>query len=72
MVLVCLRRQRFPKGTYHKLNSQKFRPYKVLKKISLDAYLIKLSSDLQIRSIFNAPNLFSYEGFNRKEIPTEV
>lgn len=51
--LVHSRREQFPKGTYHKLKSTKFRPCKVLKKISSNAYLIELPSELQISPVCN-------------------
>lgn len=64
LVLVHLRKERFPKGTYHKLRSRKFGPCKVLKKISSNAYLIELPSDLQIHPVFNVSDLYSFEGFD--------
>lgn len=62
MVLVHLKRERFPKGTYHKLKARKFGPCKVMKKISSNAYIIELPPDLQISPIFNVRDLYPYEG----------
>ncbi|EOY16837.1 Uncharacterized protein TCM_035725 [Theobroma cacao] len=61
-VLVHLRQERFPKGTYHKLKSRKFGPCKVLKKISSNAYLIELPPELQISHIFNILDLYPFDG----------
>ncbi|EOX94046.1 Uncharacterized protein TCM_003129 [Theobroma cacao] len=61
-VLVHLRQERFPKGTYHKLKSRKFGPCKVLKKISSNAYLIELPPELQISPIFNILDLYPFDG----------
>lgn len=63
MVLVHLRRKKFPKGTYHKLKSKKFGPCKALKKISSNAYVVELASELYINLIFNVSDLYAFEGF---------
>ena len=62
-VLVHLRQERFPKGTYHKLKSRKFGPCKVLRKLGSNAYLIELPPELQISPIFNVSDLYPFEGF---------
>ena len=46
MVLVHLKREKFPIKTYHKLKSRKFGPCEVLKNIWLNAYLLELPQDL--------------------------
>lgn len=72
MVLVHLRRDRFPKGTYHKLNSKKFGLCKVLKKISLNTYMVKLPSELQISPpIFNVSNLYAFEDFDSEKVSAD-
>ncbi|KAJ0078182.1 hypothetical protein Patl1_36917 [Pistacia atlantica] len=63
-VLVHLRQERFPKGTYHKLKSKKFGPCKVLRKISSNAYLVELPPEIQINLVFNLSNLFPFYGFD--------
>ena len=69
MVLLHLRRERVPKGAYHKLKPRKIGPCKVLKKISSNAYLVELPPELQISPIFNVADLYSFEGFDGEVTP---
>ncbi|GAV69318.1 hypothetical protein CFOL_v3_12819 [Cephalotus follicularis] len=62
LVMVYLRKERYPKGTYHKLKSRKI-GRKTLKKISSNAYVVEPQNDLQISHIFKVTDLFDFHGF---------
>ena len=45
-VIIWIRPERFQQGTVKKLNARSADPYKILKKINSNAYIIGLLSDL--------------------------
>jgi len=57
LVLINLRPERFSKGSLHKLHLRRAGPFKVLKRLGDNAYLIDLPSNLTFSPIFNIADL---------------
>jgi hypothetical protein len=61
-VMIRIRPERFPSGTVKKLQARSAGPFKVLKRIGSNAYVIELPSDYGISSTFNIEDLVAYKG----------
>jgi hypothetical protein len=61
LILAHLRKERFSRGTYHKLKMKKIGPCKVLKKFGANAYEIELLDGIEISPIFNVSYLYPYK-----------
>ena len=60
LVMVRLRPERFHSSTYQKLQAKKTSPFRVLKWLDENAYLLELPSDLHFSPIFNVEDLYIY------------
>ncbi|KAM2088669.1 hypothetical protein ACFX1T_032717 [Malus domestica] len=60
MVRICP--ERFPKQSFKKLHARSMGPYRVLRKLGSNAYLIELPATMQISPIFNVSDLSPYRG----------
>ena len=70
MVRVCP--ERFPKHSFKKLHARSMGPYRILRKLGANAYLVELPSDVHISPIFNISDLFPYRGTFTPPIATEI
>ncbi|CAL2227668.1 unnamed protein product [Prunus armeniaca] len=59
-IMVYLKNERFLMGTYRKCQPCKYGPYKILKKINNNAYIVDLRSSMEISSTFNAADLYAF------------
>lgn len=60
-VMVFLCKERFPIGTYNKLQSHKYEPLKVTLNINDNVYVVALSSSMNIFNTFNVADIHEYQ-----------
>ncbi|PKU83847.1 RNA-directed DNA polymerase [Dendrobium catenatum] len=60
LVMLRVRREWFPTGTYTKLSPRKIGPFPISRKINDNAYVIDLPSHIQTSSTFNVADIYKY------------
>lgn len=68
MVMVYLCKERFPTNSYSKPSKRKIGPYKIIKKIAENTYVVDLPKHIGLDSTFNILDLYSYTGESVKEV----
>ncbi|KAF9665289.1 hypothetical protein SADUNF_Sadunf16G0107200 [Salix dunnii] len=62
MVLVRLRPERFPPGSVSKLHARRAGPFKIVKKMGSNAYVVELPSEFGISPVFNIEDITAFKG----------
>lgn len=70
LVMIHLRKSRFPTSTYNKLKNKKQGPFKILKAFGANAYRLELPPDLHINHVFNEADLHPYNDPDEFQLAT--
>lgn len=62
MVLIRLRPELFPLGSFTELHVRRVGPFRVAKKLGTNAYVIELPPDFGVSPVFNIEDLTEFEG----------
>ena len=62
MVLVRLKPKRFPPGSFTKLHAQRAGPFKIIKKLGSNAYVVGLPAEFNISHVFNIEDITAFKG----------
>jgi hypothetical protein len=61
-VLIRLRPERFPKGSFQKLHHRRAGPFKILQRLGPNAYHIELPIEFHLSPVFNVADLTAFSG----------
>ena len=60
MIVIYLRKEKILAGSYNILKPKKYGPFKIVKKINDNTYIVDLSSNMAMSKTFNVVDIYDY------------